>query len=337
MVAVNPKWINAVGLDALALRRNAALHVMTNGVALGGRAGIVPGSGGFTVTVSGTTITVSAGTAWLYQSGQGMYSASLSSGASLTLTAAHATLPRVDLVYLRVWDNAVDASGLNQADAVYLAGTAAASPVAPTPAGTQIYIPLATISVPASGGGSPSVSQTVLPKTVAPGGILPDAAATGYYAGQYRDNGTGLERYNGSAWVPAAPGIGTADWEADVKLGATRKLIIGTDVNLYRSAANVLKTDDDLVVKTHKVHYGASAAESVTFASAVSHLRSITFATAFSAVPRVFTNINNGSGPAAQWKSRAINITTTSFDLFLFHDSASAWSGIEVQWAAFAS
>ncbi|MDF6043259.1 hypothetical protein LRD69_14090 [Streptomyces sp. JH14] len=202
MVATDPTWINGVTLDAQELRRVDQLLVMHNGTAMGGRAGVVPGGNGLGVSIAGSTITVGAGTAWVYQSGQGMYRAALASGATATLTAAHATLARIDLVYLRVWDNAVDASGLNKADAVYLAGTASSTPVAPVPAGTQIYIPLATISVPASGGGSPSVSTTVRPITVAPGGILPlqTAAPTSPYTGQFYDNGNDLLRYNGSTW-----------------------------------------------------------------------------------------------------------------------------------------
>jgi hypothetical protein len=114
----------------------------------------------------------------------------------------------IDLVYLRVWDTDVDASGLRKAEAVYLAGTAAASPVAPTPAGTVIYIPLATISVPASGGGSPSVSTAVRPVTVAPGGILPDTSSSGYYAGMYRDKRQlALWSAGRSAWVPWSSAI----------------------------------------------------------------------------------------------------------------------------------
>ncbi|MFW3477293.1 hypothetical protein [Streptomyces microflavus] len=230
MVAVDPTWINGIDYDGAELRRVQAMGVMSDGTALGARGGVLPGSGGLAVSLVGSAITVGSGAAWVYRSGQGVYGASLNSGATATLTAAHATLPRVDLVYLRVWDNSVDASGMNKADAVYLAGTASGSPVAPTPAGTQIYLPLATISVPASGGGSPSVNNNVA-KTVAPGGILPDAAAPGYYVGQYRDNGSVLERYNGTVWVAAAPGLGTADWDADLKLAPSRRLIIGTDCN----------------------------------------------------------------------------------------------------------
>jgi hypothetical protein len=175
---------------------------MGNGTALGSRSGVRPGDPGLTVSLAGSTINVSAGVAAVAYAGQGVYRAAFPSLVSPgTLTAAHATLSRIDLVYLRVWDNSVDASGLNKADIVYLAGTPASSPVAPTPAGTQIYMPLATINVPPSGGGSPSVSTAARPATVAPGGILPTSAApSSPYTGQYYDDGTNLLRYNGSGW-----------------------------------------------------------------------------------------------------------------------------------------
>ena len=193
--------------------------VMGDGTALGSRSGVRPGDPGLTTTLSGSTINVSPGVATVFYSAQGVYKVALGSTTSPgTLTAAHATLDRIDLVYLRIWDNAVDAGGLNQADVVYLAGTAAASPVAPTPAGTQIYLPLATISVPHSGAGSPSVSTAVRPFTVAPGGILPSTATpTGLYVGQFWDDGTNLRRWNGTTWdtyqkMPGASTSWTPTW-----------------------------------------------------------------------------------------------------------------------------
>lgn len=204
MVTRDPTWLNASAgspsYDATDLRRVDALMAMTNGVGLGAQSGIRPG-GGYTTTVAGSTISVSAGIAFLYVANQGMYRVAMTSSWSGTLTAAHATYDRIDLVYLRVWDDDVDASGLRQGDVVYLAGTASATPSAPTPAGTQLYMPLATITVPAAaGGGSASVSTSIRPVTVAPGGISPDHSQDGYYEGQYRDNGSTLQRYNGASW-----------------------------------------------------------------------------------------------------------------------------------------
>jgi hypothetical protein len=195
-------WTNSTTYDAQELRRATAMQIMTNGSARGGRSGIRPGSGGYDVSVSGTTITVTPGVmAVSGPSGEGVYICPLDASFTLTLTAANATLPRIDLVYLRVWDTDLDGTGLRKAEPVYLAGTAASTPVAPTIPAGQTGVELATISVPASGGGSPSVSQTIRPNTVAPGGILPAATApTNTYVGLYWDDGTNLRRWNGSSW-----------------------------------------------------------------------------------------------------------------------------------------
>jgi hypothetical protein len=196
-----------------------AVSIMADGTALGSRSGVRPGDPGLTVTLAGSTINTSAGVATVAYASQGVYRVAFPASTSPgTLTAAHATLARIDLVYLRVWDNSVDASGLNQADIVYLAGTPSATPSAPVPAGTQIYMPLATISVPASGGGSPTVSTAVRPFTVAPGGILPSTTTpAGLYVGQYWDDGTNLRRWNGTTWdtyqkAPGAASTWTPAW-----------------------------------------------------------------------------------------------------------------------------
>lgn len=227
MTAVNPAWIDGVSLTGFLVRRIDGLMNMASGTTpLGARSGIAPGSGGFAVTVSGTTITVGTGMTSLYYTGQGLYRVAMTSTSTLTQNAPHATLPRVDLVYLRIWDNSVDGSGLNQADVQYLAGTAASSPVAPTPSGTVIYMPLAQLNVPASGGGSTTVNQSVLPVTVAPGGILPSSSApSNPYIGQYYDDNTNLRRWNGSSWdtfqkVPGASTAWTPTWTTSTGLHA---------------------------------------------------------------------------------------------------------------------
>jgi hypothetical protein len=154
----------------------------------------------------------------------GVYIGVLTSTWSGTLTAAHATLDRIDLVYLRIWDTDFDATGLRKTDVVYLAGTASSTPVAPTPGGTEIYLPLATITVPHSGAGSPSVSTSVRPVTVGPGGILPASSApSSPYTGQYYDDGTNLRRYNGSSWdtyqkMPGASTSWTPTWTTSTGL-----------------------------------------------------------------------------------------------------------------------
>lgn len=71
-----------------------------------------------------------------------------------TVTAADATNPRIDIVYIQVNDTVQDGSGSRNGVVGYLAGTPAASPSAPaTPARSIV---LAQIAVPSVGGGNPS-------------------------------------------------------------------------------------------------------------------------------------------------------------------------------------
>lgn len=214
----DPVWEDTLAYSGHELRRADLMMVMGTGSALDARSGVRPGDPGLTTTLAGSTISVGAGAAIIHQPVQGVYRAVMGSAWSGTLNAADATYTRIDLVYLRVWDDDVDASGLRQADVVYLPGTASATPSAPTPSGTQIYLPLATITVPPSGGGAASVSTAVRPYTVAPGGILPSSSApSSPYTGQPYHNGTDLLIYNGSGWdtyqkVPGAWTSYTPTW-----------------------------------------------------------------------------------------------------------------------------
>lgn len=124
---------------------------------LGARSGVRPGSGTL-VTATSTTWTVNphAGVLDLEASASsGPYTYSIDAAVSGTVAAASATNPRVDIVYVTLNDPA-ESDGSSTPDVVpgYLAGTPAGSPVAPaTPARSMV---LHTISVPVSGGGSPS-------------------------------------------------------------------------------------------------------------------------------------------------------------------------------------
>lgn len=210
MVATDPLWLPGLSYDEVELRKMDANYTMADGTAGGLRAGIRAGDPGFAVSLAGTTVTVTGGTAVVTRSGQGAYRVQMAATSPGTLAAAHGTFARIDRVYLRVWDNSVDSSGLVKADTVLLTGTPSGSPAIPTPSATVIYIPLATISVPNTGGGgtgSATVSSAIRQTTVAPGGILPvssatDIAISGTYTGQARYNTVrGVPEYwTGSAW-----------------------------------------------------------------------------------------------------------------------------------------
>src|SRR5690348_6562213 len=124
---VDPWAIDTLNFSGLEARNADSMFVMANGSALGSASGVRPGDPGLTVTLAGTTINCSAGVATVAYPGQGIYRVAFPTSVSPgTYTAPHATLNRIDLVYLRVWDNSVDASGLNKGDIVYLAGTPSA-------------------------------------------------------------------------------------------------------------------------------------------------------------------------------------------------------------------
>ncbi|MGW0626417.1 hypothetical protein [Streptomyces sp. NPDC002758] len=215
-MADTPMFQNTLTYSGQNFRDAFRAIVMGTGSVFGARAGVRPGDPGLNTTLAGSTISVSPGTALI--TSHGVYVGVLTSAWSGTLTAAHATLSRIDLVYLRIWDTDFDSSGLRKTDVVYLPGTPSSTPVAPSPGGTEVYLPLATITVPPAGGGSPSVSTSVLQRTVAPGGILPSSTAPSTpYVGQYYDDGTNLFRWNGSAWdayqkMPGAATSWTPTW-----------------------------------------------------------------------------------------------------------------------------
>lgn len=174
---------------------------------LGGRTGVRPGTSTSTVTATSTTWTCGpfAGVADLESASEaGPYSFAFDANATGSVTAAHATLPRKDIIYVQISDPAeADGSSVPSAVRGYLAGTAAASPSAPSAPSRAFTI--AEISVPASGGGSPTVLW-VAPYTVGAGGIVPLASSSHQTAlaptdgqfGQRTDTGTVLYGSGGS-------------------------------------------------------------------------------------------------------------------------------------------
>lgn len=82
----------------------------------------------------------------------------------------------------------------------------------------------------------------------------------------YFSNGTAPAS---GSWVELLNSSGT--FGSDIKLAAGKKLLIGSDVNLYRSAANVLQTDDSLVVAGSITAASLPVQASVTTASATTN------------------------------------------------------------------
>lgn len=78
--------------------------------------------------------------------------------------------------------------------------------------------------------------------------------------------------------------------------------------------------------------------ETLTFTTDDAVTQAVVFPTAFADTPLVFTNIHSGAGSTARWGSRAINITTSGFNIFVFSPDGgtASWTGVDVQWIAVA-
>lgn len=141
---------------------SALLGLPPSGRPLGCNSGVRPGSSATLVSATSTTWTVGIHSGILdleTPTTAGGYFYAIKVAETGSMTAANATNPRIDLISLQVNDPAEgDGSSTPGVTVVYTTGTAAPSPVAPaTPARNYA---LATIAVPASGGGSPTVTQT---------------------------------------------------------------------------------------------------------------------------------------------------------------------------------
>lgn len=117
-----------------------------------GTAGVGPGAAELQVTQSATpamTVAVAAGHVWVAgttSSTQGTYHTYNDAAVTLTVTTAHASLPRIDLVCVTIRDAAYAGSS-NDCILQVIAGTPAASPTAPALPASSLS--LATVAVAA--------------------------------------------------------------------------------------------------------------------------------------------------------------------------------------------
>jgi hypothetical protein len=176
--------------------------------ALGAVSGFRVGTAASVVSVTSTTWTVNPCSAVIDPAAttvQGAYRWSTDTTVTGSITAADATNPRKDILYIQVNDaSAGDGSGARNANILYLAGVPAATPSAPALPPRSFLI--AGIDVPKSGAGAPTATWNKL-FTVAAGGILPvatqairDALTTYPGLAVWRLDLNVLQIYTGSAW-----------------------------------------------------------------------------------------------------------------------------------------
>ena len=196
---------------------NAPLYGGGSGLSMRAVPGFRVGTSTNVLSATSTTWTLGPCSAVLSpaaSSAQGSYRWASDSNVTGSVTAADATYARKDIVYIQVNDSSAgDGSGALTAPVLYLAGTASATPVAPALPNNRCFL-VGTVSVPQSGGGSPTVVLNPA-RFVTAGGIQPIADATeqatlATYEGLRIDR-YDLDlilRYDGSKWVG---GTGTLD------------------------------------------------------------------------------------------------------------------------------
>jgi hypothetical protein len=153
------------------------------GASLGARSGVRASGSGTDLLVQAQaspnmTVKVNPGVVVLQgsiSSTQGPYSWALDAVTNLTISAAHATLSRTDLIVVRIRDASVDTSGQRDGSVVVITGTAGSgTPALPTDA---TYLTIAQITVPATvtniGGGGGGTIADKRTFTAALGGVIP--------------------------------------------------------------------------------------------------------------------------------------------------------------------
>ena len=125
---------------------------------LGARSGVRPGTPESVVEASPGRVIVHphAGQLDLGNQLAGPYGYSVLSDETLAVTGAHATYARSDLVCITLTDPAEGGTDTPQASVVVVTGTPAVTPADP-PVPAAARLTLARLSIPASGGGDPSV------------------------------------------------------------------------------------------------------------------------------------------------------------------------------------
>lgn len=122
--------------------------------------------------------------------------------------------------------------------------------------------------------------------------------------------------------------------QVDSALGAVETKVDVNTTNITANASDLADTVSDVEDLTDWTQTGV---ELVSFSSSDAETQAVSFGFTFPSNPNVHVNINTGSGSAARWQSRAVNITTTGFDIFVFASSGgdtSTWSDIPVAWTA---
>ncbi|MFE6689646.1 hypothetical protein ACFVFQ_24600 [Streptomyces sp. NPDC057743] len=220
-MTVRAAWLLPDG-QTRADTRLAPLGAMTPTSELASRSGVIAGGDPLTATpVASMQVQIGTGRALVQGTdAQGAYPVAVTAPETLTVADGDAQYPRVDSIVLRVLDPLFDTSEQTAVAVEVIQGTPSATPAAPAlpPAALRLW----EVTVPAgasAGTGGINWASALADRrryTAAYGGIIPRGWGLnfpGAYDGQYRDTGTGLERWSASvgAWQPYPADTGWID------------------------------------------------------------------------------------------------------------------------------
>lgn len=211
------------------------------------RSGVLAGGNPFTASGAGPmSLQIGSGRAVVQGTdAQGAYPVCLDAPVTLTFDDGNAQFTRIDSVVARVYDGLYDTEGKTVAQVERITGEATAEPSPPLlPAGCLRLWDVAVPAGTSAGVGGIDWGSALTDRrqyTAAHGGIVPaggGSASPGAYDGQYRDTGTGLERWSAAdeAWqvYPPPP----AGW---VPYSATLTNVVlgnGKFISRYQRIAN---------------------------------------------------------------------------------------------------
>lgn len=113
--------------------------------------------------------------------------------------------------------------------------------------------------------------------------------------------------------------------------------LAAVETKVDANTANVTANADDL--NTFEARF-QSGTELFTFSGQTIDTIVVPFPTTYTSAPVVMTNISSGAGETGRWGSRAINISTSQFTLFVFATDDNGtetqnWTDIPVDWLSF--
>jgi hypothetical protein len=210
-MTVRAAWLTTRGDAAGGQTRNdtrmTPLGAMVPAAELTTVSGVIPGGDPFALAATGPmTATLGTGRAVVQGTDiQGAYPVAVTVPETLTFADGDPANPRIDLVVVRVYDAAHDESGQTLVTVEAIAGTPGAAPEPPPtpPAALALYRVAIPAGASAGSGGIdlPAATTDVRSYSVAAGGISPSTTTPGAYRAQYRDDGTGLQRWSSTSWV----------------------------------------------------------------------------------------------------------------------------------------